>query len=244
MKKKSLNLLAIETSSPVLSVVLKKGKAKPQEKRLKGFLQHAENLLPMIDQLLRRARIKTADIDAFLIGRGPGSFTGLRIGFATLKAFRLIQKKPCYGASSMDLIAAAIPVQPGKTLAVALDGRKEKIFSRLYRAEQGRWVSQGPAAAHTYESWVSSLPEGVWIAGDVLQNYRSKLEERGLKFKALPARTWTPTALPLIEGFEKKKVISGIPRFLQKLKTPQEEIPLYFRLSEAEERRSHDASHC
>ncbi len=244
MKKKSLNLLAIETSSPVLSVALKKGKAKPQEKRLKGFLQHAENLLPMIDQLLRKARIKVSDIDAFLIGRGPGSFTGLRIGFATLKAFRLIQKKPCYGASSMDLIAAAIPAVPEKTLAVALDGRKEKIFSRLYRAQKGQWIPKGPAAALTYEAWSSQLPGGVWIAGDVLQNYRVKLEERGLKFKALPAKTWIPTALPLIEGFEKKKAVSGMPRFLHKLKTPLEEIPLYFRLSEAEERRSHAASHC
>lgn len=242
MKKKPLNLLALETSSSILSVAVKKGRARPVEKRLKGFLRHAENLLPMMDRLLKRERLSLGSIDVFLIGRGPGSFTGLRIGFATLKALRAIQKKPCYGATSLDLIAAGIPARKGVKLSVTLDARKEKLFSRLYAERRGAWVPEGEAAVVDFAPWADSLPQGVWIAGDVLERYSAPLKERGVKFRAVSARYRTPSALPMIERFEKKNS-SGIPHFLKKLNGPEDQIPLYFRLSEAEERRNHAASH-
>jgi len=242
VKKKSLNLLALETSSSILSVALKKGAGKTVEKRLKGFLRHAENLLPLMDRMLRKERLTCKDVDVFLIGRGPGSFTGLRIGFATLKALRVIQKKPCYGATSLDLIAARVPVREGAVLSVTLDARKEKIFSRTYLGKKGGWTALNEARVLDFASWADGLPEGVWIAGDILERFQKPLEERGVKFRALPSRYWTPSALPLIEGFEKKLPAAGIKKFLKKLNGPKDEIPLYFRLSEAEERRNHAAS--
>ncbi|MBU3759505.1 MAG: tRNA (adenosine(37)-N6)-threonylcarbamoyltransferase complex dimerization subunit type 1 TsaB [Candidatus Omnitrophica bacterium] len=243
MKRKSLNLLALETSSSILSVAVKKGRRKPVEKRLKGFFRHAENLLPMMDRLLKREKLTCSDIDVFLIGRGPGSFTGLRIGFATLKALRMLQKKPCYGALSLDLIAAGIPARPGALLCVTLDARKEKLFSRFYQAGKNGWAPRGEAALETFDTWASSLPEGVLIAGDALHRYAEPLRGRGLKFRALSARYQTPSALPLIEGFEKKRSAAASCPGLQRLRGPEDEIPLYFRLSEAEERRRHASFH-
>ena len=78
-------------------------------------MKHAENLLPVIDRLLKKEKLKIGNIDAFLISRGPGSFTGLRIGFATLKGFLATHPKPCYGAFSLDVIAAGIKV-PGTVM--------------------------------------------------------------------------------------------------------------------------------
>ncbi len=106
-----MNLLAIETSSPVLSVAIQKAGGKIRQATVKGYMKHAEHLLPLIDRLLRQEKLKIGDIDAFLISRGPGSFTGLRIGFATLLGFLATQPKPCYGAYSLDVIAAALRSQ-------------------------------------------------------------------------------------------------------------------------------------
>jgi len=82
-----MNILAFDTSSSVLSVAVKTGKSKVSEARLTGFFQHAENLLPLIDKLLKKHKTSISKIDLFLIGRGPGSFTGLRVSFATVKGF-------------------------------------------------------------------------------------------------------------------------------------------------------------
>ena len=71
-------------------------------------------------------------MDAFLIDRGPGSFTGLRIGFATLKGFFAFSPKNCYGPLSLDIIARAIDLPEGSALGVLLDARREKIFARFY----------------------------------------------------------------------------------------------------------------
>ena len=133
------NLLAIETSSPVFSIALKKGAALPLESSLEGYLNHVENLIPMIDRLLGENGLKLSEIDNFLIGRGPGSFTGLRVAFATLKAFRTLQKKDCLGALSLDMIAETIELQEGAKLAVSLDAYRSKIYTKLYQRKNGKW---------------------------------------------------------------------------------------------------------
>jgi hypothetical protein len=135
-----MNLLAIETSSPVLSIALKKHGGKIRHGIVKGYMKHAENLLPVIDRLLKKEKLEIGDIDTFLISRGPGSFTGLRIGFATLKGFLATCPKPCYGALSLDVIAAGIKpagtdlaLKGHENLTVCLDARRGKLYTRSYR---------------------------------------------------------------------------------------------------------------
>ncbi len=228
-----MNLLAIETSSPTLSVAIKKSGAKLRHATVQGYMKHAENLLPVIDRLLRKEKLKIGDIDAFLISRGPGSFTGLRIGFATLKGFLAILPKPCYGAFSLDVIAAGIKV-PGTfigkrclaplNLAVCLDARRGKLYSRSYRYHKKGWRPSGPSRIVPIGKIVSELPEGSWIAGDGI----TKLTTRGLA--VVPERNWFPRASALIALFEAKDPL------LKKLTRPKEFLPVYLRSSEAEEK--------
>jgi tRNA threonylcarbamoyladenosine biosynthesis protein TsaB len=139
-----VNLLAIETSSPTLSVAIKKTGGKLRHATVQGYMKHAENLLPVIDRLLKKEKLKIGDIDVFLISRGPGSFTGLRIGFATLKGFLATCPKPCYGASSLDVIAAGIQPERRSNLTVCLDARRGKLYTRFYRYHKNKWSPSGP----------------------------------------------------------------------------------------------------
>ncbi len=228
-----MNLLAIETSSPILSVAIKKGGTKLRHATVKGYMKHAENLLPVIDRLLKKERLKIGEIDAFLISRGPGSFTGLRIGFATLKGFLAIRPKPCYGAFSLDVIAAGIKV-PGTfigkrclaplNLTVCLDARRGKIYTRSYRYYGKRWRPSGPSRVVPIDELRSELPEGSWIAGDGI----SKFGPNG--FVIVPEKNWRPQAATLITLFETKDPL------LKKLLRPKEFLPVYLRSSEAEEK--------
>ncbi len=225
------NLLAIETSGPLLSVAVKKGRQRVREATIKGFSRHAENLMPLIDRLLRKEKLKLQSIDAFLIGRGPGSFTGLRVGFSTMKGLISSGAKPCYGALSLDLIAGEIPGLEGENLNVCLDAKRGKLYTRLYRYHKQKWDTQTPAAALSLNENLKQLPEGTWLAGEGLSCYlknRELLPAR--KFRMLPKRFWHPRASTLIKWFETKNPM------LRLLNKPAERLPVYFRSSEAEER--------
>ncbi len=230
-----MNLLAIETSGPTLSVAIKKRGSKIRQATVKGYMKHAENLLPVIDRLLKKEKLKIGDIDVFLISRGPGSFTGLRIGFATLKGFLATRPKPCYGAFSLDAIAAGIKgsgtffskrkrcLTPSN-LTVCLDARRGKIYTRSYRYQGKRWCPRGPSRVLPIDTVGSEFPEGSWIAGDGV----AKLAAKG--FAVVPEKSWIPRAATLIELFEARDPV------LKKLARPKEFLPVYLRSSEAEER--------
>ena len=174
-----MNLLAIETSSPTLSVAIKKSGGKLRHATVQGYMKHAENLLPVIDRLLKKEKLEIGDINTFLISRGPGSFTGLRIGFATLKGFLATCPKPCYGALSLDVIATGIKpagtdlaLKGHENLTVCLDARRGKLYTRSYRYNGKRWAPCGPSRVVLIDQMASELLPGSRIVGDGLTKIR------------------------------------------------------------------------
>ena len=224
-----VNLLAIETSSPVLSVAIKKSGGRSRQAMVRGYMKHAENLLPVIDRLLKKERLKIRDIDAFLIGRGPGSFTGLRIGFATLKGLLAIRPKPCYGASSLDLIAGGITplLKPGlrseigSNLTVCVDAKRGKLYARSYRYLRTRWVPDGPCCVVPIDEVIPRPSRNHRWAGDGVAKILSPGAAEDHEI---------PRASTLIKLFEAKDPL------LKRLRRPTEFLPVYLRRSEPEEK--------
>ena len=234
-----MNVLALETSSSILSVALKKTAGQITESSFEGALYHAENLLPTIDQMLKKQKLKLQDIHVFLIGRGPGSFTGLRIGFSTLKGFRMIQKINCYGAFSLDMIAENAELPEKSRLCVCLDARREKIYTRFYqRSRQKKWKPLQKPAVLSFSEFASSLNPGDFLIGDALGRYgeATKSYEKKLGLHLFKQSLWNPKASTLIRWFDSAKGEKGKTP-LVKLEKPSEFLPFYFRLSEPEERK-------
>lgn len=240
------NILAIETSGNILSVAVKRKHGGLTESETTGFLKNAENLLPLADSLLKKNRLSIQAIDVFLIDRGPGSFTGLRIGFSILKGLLEPKKRPCFGALSLDMIAENITLPEKTRLAVCLDAYKEKIYARCYHRQQGRWKPSGKAQVLTAQNCVNTIPSEVFVVGSAIKRYESffREPESGKKIHLLTEQDWQPKASTLIRWFEqfnldskhlsKNKTASP----LQLLKKPNDFLPLYFRRSEAEENRN------
>lgn len=223
-------VLAFETSSPVLSVALGRATGKIREIRSKKHFQHSESLIPLIDALLKKEKISFDQIDAFLINRGPGSFTGLRIGFSLLKGFLAIRKIPCYGASSLDMITAGIQSPEASRLGVLIDARREKIYGRFYQRQKGEWVAEGKVELLSLPELMTRISKGTKLVGDALSRYRAPLENNfGKEIHCLPEDLGFPSARTLAAWFQRQD------RRLALLKSPKDFSPLYFRASEAEE---------
>jgi len=127
-------LLAIDTSTDYLSLALLRGEKIAAKFHRKSHMRHSSLLVPMIDKLLKKSRVKLQGIDCFCISIGPGSFTGLRIGVATIKGLAYVLKKPIVAVPTMDIIARNAKNFKG-VICPVLDARKNKVYAAFYRSD-------------------------------------------------------------------------------------------------------------
>lgn len=128
----SRKILALETCTTACSVALWDGKTM-HEALIESERSHSQQLLPMVEKLLAQANLTMSDIDAIACTRGPGAFTGLRIGVGAAKGLAFGQDLPIYAVSSLAALAAGvITAEPEVQRVYALlDAR----MSELYAAE-------------------------------------------------------------------------------------------------------------
>ena len=91
----NLKILSIDTSSNICSIALLEDTNTIQELNIKNAKTHSENLMPLLDKLLTTHHLDLEDIECIVCDKGPGSFTGIRIGVATTKAFSDSLNIPC-----------------------------------------------------------------------------------------------------------------------------------------------------
>ncbi|MEI8175701.1 MAG: tRNA (adenosine(37)-N6)-threonylcarbamoyltransferase complex dimerization subunit type 1 TsaB [Candidatus Omnitrophota bacterium] len=129
-----MRVLAIDTSSKVLGAAILDDEGREVEFRYDFELRHTSHLAPMIEDILEFASLKFADIDAYCVSIGPGSFTGLRIGVATVKALAAVDGKSVIGVPTLDVLAAGIEVFSG-AVGVIIDAKKERFYAAFYTAK-------------------------------------------------------------------------------------------------------------
>ena len=139
---------------------------------------HAEALVPQIQGLLETVRLRLSDIGLFAVTTGPGAFTGLRIGLATVGGLAMALNRPIVGISSFDAVAHGIPPseRPGR-LAVALDSRRSPLFVQTF---DPALAPLAPPAAVEPSALDDALPDGpLTIAGNAADRAAEALSRRG-----------------------------------------------------------------
>lgn len=126
-----MNILAMDTSAAVLSAALS-SETGVWYFETDGGLRHGELLMGVIDHLLGCADLKSTDLELVGCMKGPGSFTGLRIAFATAKGLALSLGIPMVSAPTLDCMAASQANWPGIVLP-AIDAKQGRFFTALYR---------------------------------------------------------------------------------------------------------------
>jgi tRNA threonylcarbamoyladenosine biosynthesis protein TsaB len=136
-----MTILALDTATSLLSVALSVDRATAQTDspdrsswyvEIDAGQRHSELLMDVADTLLKSAGLVPADLDALACMKGPGSFTGLRIAFATAKGMALALNIRLYTVSTLDCIAAPHSYWPG-IVVPALDAKRHCFFTALYR---------------------------------------------------------------------------------------------------------------
>ncbi|AFS77348.1 peptidase M22, glycoprotease [Gottschalkia acidurici 9a] len=129
-----MKVLAIDTSSTVASCAIMDDEKLLGEVILNDKTTHSQKLLPMIKQVLENCKLKPEDIDIYGAAIGPGSFTGLRIGVATIKSLAHAVEKRVVGVSSLEALALNIPFSQSLIVPI-MDARRDRVFTAIYKWE-------------------------------------------------------------------------------------------------------------
>ena len=126
-----MKVLAIDTSSKLCSVAILEDTNLIKKLELDNGLTHSETLMPLIKQLLNECKLSLNDIDLLVSDIGPGSFTGIRIGVSTCKAFSDSLNIPCVGVSSLEVLAYNI--KDDGIICSTIDCKNDNCYFALYQ---------------------------------------------------------------------------------------------------------------
>ena len=172
-----LRVLAIDTSSVVATVAIMDDEKLIGEYVLNHKQTHSQKIMPMIEELLASSELRIQDIDVFAVASGPGSFTGLRIGAATMKGLAHAMNKPIIGVSTLDGLAFNLPYC-NYIISPIMDAKNEQVYNALYK-----WIDDTFYIVEEYrviplKQLIAELKEKnetVMFTGDGVPVYREKL---------------------------------------------------------------------
>ena len=135
-----MKILAIDTTTKKAGVALKDGN-NIYFKEIDNEITHSEKLLPLIDEVLNETNTTLKDMDMFAITLGPGSFTGVRIGIASIKAIAKVTNKKIFGTTSLELLALDGIKKCGYTpkyVVSLMDARNQRVYYNLYKYKNNK----------------------------------------------------------------------------------------------------------
>ena len=136
-----MKILAIDTSAAAVSAAIVDDGKILAEEYLNIGLTHSQTLLPVIDNVLKNAKISINEIDMLASSNGPGSFTGVRIGVSTVKGMGLAADVPCVGVSTLEALAYNLFGLPVIACAV-MDARREQVYNAVFELKTDNTVQR------------------------------------------------------------------------------------------------------
>lgn len=130
-----MNVLGLDTSTMMATCAVINEERLLGEYSLNQDMSHSEKLVPMIKEILDGLSMKVSDIDLYGVALGPGSFTGLRIGAATMKSFAHLFDKPIVGVSTLEALAYNLPYN--EIVVPMIDARRNRVYTGIYTWEDG-----------------------------------------------------------------------------------------------------------
>lgn len=191
-------LLALDTSTLSLSMALVEGE-RVVEQLVVGPPQRQSDVLPgLLVERLGAHGLTLAAVDGFVVGLGPGSFTGLRIGLSTLKGLAYALERPLAGVSSLAALAFESPLRV-EVFCSAVVKRGELYLGRYERTSEAGVVSLAPETSLTVAAFAAALAQrpAARAVGPAIPEYRSQLLALGVQPEQLLEGPVVPSAVAL-----------------------------------------------
>ena len=182
-------ILAVETTGPICSVALWDGQNMHQSVNQTQY-SHLEEVVPMIKALMAENKVTSADLDAIAVSRGPGSFTGVRIGMATVKGLAQVWNKPVIEVPTLAGFAFGSYgwLKSGKILLCPMfDARRSQVYSGVY--EPGSKIPVIEDAAYGIEELMEKIRalkekyDFIVFFGDGIKVYKDHLPECAIPYE-------------------------------------------------------------
>jgi tRNA threonylcarbamoyladenosine biosynthesis protein TsaB len=225
--------LALDTSTEALTLAVSDGTQLLGEVTTVRTYNHSVQLMPLLDHLLDTCGMGPSDLKGIVVGKGPGSYTGVRIGVTTAKVLAWTLKIPLLGVSTLQALAQTLQPHPGVILSL-FDARRNRVYAGVYFhsvaneavipvAELGHWVCASLGSEH-----VEELPP-VLATGDGSIVYQESLRQIfGSRLQGV-----APMAAQHIRAAALLEI--GIPKLRQGLADDVDAfVPEYLQLAHAE----------
>lgn len=219
-------ILAFESSAkPASAALVKDGQLLSQYMQCSA-LTHSRTLLPMAEDMLKNAELRLSDVDLIAVAHGPGSFTGIRIGVATVKGLAWAAEKPCVGVSTLEAMAWH-GLAAGGYICPVMDARRSQVYNALFEIKDGkpvrlcddRAIALSELAGEIRGKNVFLVGDGAFIAQDYMRN-------AGIDCRMAPSNLVYQSAYAV-----------GMAALDKTPGTADDLLPVYLRLSQAERER-------
>lgn len=222
-----MKILGIDTATMISGIGVVEDGQILADFRYDVKLTHSEVLLSHIDKLLKNLNLELGKLDGFSISIGPGSFTGLRIGLATVKGLSFASGKPVKGVPTLDALAF-LSMGCKYPLVPILDAKKKQIYAAVYDVQGNIIKRKTPYFVVDLSDLMKKIPEEVAFTGPGIKMFRPELKKTmGKKAHFLRGEKNLPSGAAVAYlGWERLK--RNEKEHLSSL------VPIYVRKSEAE----------
>ena len=163
-----MKILALDSTAVVASTAICEDERLVALYTVNNGNTHSETLLPMVEAVMKDSKTNIDEIGLFVSSNGPGSFTGVRIGSATIKGLAFGRNLPCVDVSTLEALAFNLRGFEG-ILCPVMNARRNQVYNALFRFTNGELVRLTPDRAISIdelEAELSQIGEKVWLSGD------------------------------------------------------------------------------
>ncbi len=223
-----MKILSLDSTAATSTAALCESEKLIAEFSVNGGNTHSETLLPMIAELLKNSGYTVGDVDIFAAASGPGSFTGVRIGAATVKGLAFGSGKPCIGVSTLRALAYNLAGFDG-IICPVMNARRNQVYNALFDADGNRLCNDRALSIDELSAELANADKTVWLCGDGTDITYNGFAGR-VNAKKAPERLIYQSAYSVAQ--------IALNEFNNGVRTTDIELtPVYLRLSQAERER-------
>ena len=223
-------ILSVDSSAAPASVCLYQDGKILADFYLNSGFTHSQTLMAMVESALKISCRTVADIDAFAVNNGPGSFTGVRIGVSAIKGMAYAADKPCIAVSTLLSMAYNCLTSDG-IICACMDARRNQVYNALFRVSSGtvtRLCEDRAISVADLLEELGSYDERIMLAGDGAQLVFDSSDNDNISLlpENIRYQRASSTAIAAFDKYNRGEALS-----------PAALMPSYLRLSQAERER-------
>lgn len=218
-----MKILAVDTATKSCSVAIVDKESLLAEITVVNEQTHSKHLLEMVRLVVKHSGLNLSDLNGYAVTRGPGSFTGLRIGISSVKGFAAAHGMPIAGVSSLDALARQVFFSP-YLICSLIDARRDEVYSSRYRYKDGNLKKEGKEQAVSPEDALDEINEPCIFVGSGAVLYRKVIKDKlgGYAYFAqayestIRASTVASLSMDRFESDDTDDVETFVPNYIRK----------------------------